>query len=81
MKRRRRAQERAAAAASGKSASNTAAATDKGDAVYDDGNREVEYEESYAQGTVQGQNKPPRWKAINSTAVEEAAATTADGDT
>ena len=78
LKRRRRAQERAAAAASGKSASTTAAAApERNDAVYDDRNGEAEYEGPYAEGAVQGQHKPPRWKAANSTVDEGAGVTTA----
>lgn len=79
LKRRRRAQERAAAAASGKSASNAAATTDRNDVAYDDGNREAEYEGPYAKDAVQGQYKPPRWKAANSTVDEGAGVTTLDG--
>ncbi|KAF9649210.1 hypothetical protein BDM02DRAFT_3268911 [Thelephora ganbajun] len=78
LKRRRRAQERAAAAASGKSASN-AAATEKSDVSYDDENREAGYEGPYAKDAVQGQYKPPRWKATNSTADEGVEPITAGG--
>jgi hypothetical protein len=81
LKRRRRAQERAAAAASGKSASNATAATDKSDVAYDDGNREAEYEGPYSKDTVQGESKPPRPKAANSTVDEGAGATTASEGT
>ena len=70
LKRRRRAQERAAAAASGKSASTPAAAPERSDAAYDDGNGEAECEGPYAEGAVQGQHKPSRWKPANS-AVDE----------
>ena len=76
LKRRRRAQERAAAAASGKPAPNAGAGTDRSDAAYDDGNLEAEYEGPYAKDTVQGQYKPPRLKAANSTVDEGAEETT-----
>lgn len=76
LKRRRRAQERAAAAANGKAASSAATATEKSDVAYDDGNNEAEYEGPYAKDAVQGQYKPPRWKATNSTVDEGAGATT-----
>lgn len=79
LKRRRRAQERAAAAASGKAASNPAAATDKGDVAYDDGNHEAEYEGPYTEDPEQGQNKPPRLQAANSTVDEGVGAATAGG--
>jgi hypothetical protein len=60
LKRRRRAQERAAAAASGKSVLTT---PDRGDAIFDDGNREAEFEGPYAKDAVPGAAyKPPRWK-------------------
>ena len=72
LKRRRRAQERAAAAASGKSASTSATAPERNDTAYDDGNGEAEYEGPQAEGGVQGQHKPPRWKAANSTVDEGA---------
>jgi hypothetical protein len=78
LKRRRRAQERAAAAASGKSAATAAAAPERNDAAYDDGNREAEYEGPYAKDAVQGQYKPPRWKAANSTVDEGVGAVTTD---
>lgn len=77
LKRRRRAQERAAAAASGKAPPTAAAAPEKDDAAYDDGNREAEYEGPYSKDAVQGQYKPPRWKAANSTVDEGAGTTTA----
>ena len=80
LKRRRRAQERAAAAASGKSASSAAATTERSDVAQDDWNREVEYEGPYAKDAAQGQQKPPRWKAANSTVDEGAGATTTGGD-
>lgn len=75
LKRRRRAQERAAAAASGKPASNTAAATDRSDVAYDDGNGEAEYEGPYSKDAAQGQHK--RWNAANSTVDEGVGTTTA----
>lgn len=60
LKRRRRAQERAAAAASGKPLS---APLDRADPIYDDGNREAEFEGPYAKNAVPGAaHKPPRWK-------------------
>lgn len=60
LKRRRRAQERAAAAASGKPLST---APERGDPVFDDGNREAEFEGPYAKDAVPGAaHKPPRWK-------------------
>ncbi|KAF9785243.1 hypothetical protein BJ322DRAFT_1062168 [Thelephora terrestris] len=82
LKRRRRAQERAAAAANGKSASSAAAATtaERSDVAQEDWNREVEYEGPYAKDAVQGQHKPPRWKAANSTVDEGVGATTTGGD-
>ena len=76
LKRRRRAQERAAAAASGKPPSAAAAASERDDVTYDDGNREAEYEGPYAKDAVQGQYKPPRWKAADGTVDEGAGATT-----
>ena len=79
LKRRRRAQERAAAAANGKSASTAAAAPERDDAVYDDGNREAEYEGPYAKDAVQGQQKPPRSKVANSTVDEGVGTTTGSG--
>lgn len=80
LKRRRRAQERAAAAASGKSASAAAAAPERNDATYDDENREAEYEGPYAKDSVQGQHKPSRCKAANSTVDEGAGVTATGGD-
>lgn len=79
LKRRRRAQERAAAAASGKSGSGAVATMDRSDVAYDDGDREAEYEGPYAKDAVQGQHKPPRWKATNSTVDEGAGASTTGG--
>lgn len=60
LKRRKRAQERAAAAASGKP---FMPASDRGEPIFDDGNREAEFEGPYAKDAVPGAAyKPPRWK-------------------
>jgi hypothetical protein len=60
LKRRRRAQERAAAAANGKPLNTY---PDRGDMLFDDGNREAEFEGPYAKDAVPGAaHKPPRWK-------------------
>jgi hypothetical protein len=70
LKRRRRAQERAAAAASGKP---FVASSDRGEPIFDDGNREAEFEGPYAKDAVPGAAyKPPRWK-VNANGGENAA--------